>query len=134
MSRLLAINAAASNALDASDVREHRTSRCRFVVDVLVAGVGLFTDSYDFSVINLVRPSLERSYPVHGDFATSWQRSMITASSIFGALIGQLVLGRSADVLGRRRLFLVSNGLTFMGAFLSAIAFDFGDDHTGIWT
>ena len=86
-------------------------------------------DAYDFAVINLVRSDLTRLYPPHG----SWQRSMITASSIFGAMVGQLVLGFLADNLGRRRLLLVSGGLTIAGALGSACAFDFGDDHVGIW-
>lgn len=131
---LLAINAEeVSRGQPAGNFPKYRQHKLGFALDILVAGIGLLTDSYDFAIINLVRPSLEDLYPVRGDFSTSWQRSMITASSIFGALIGQLLLGFLADRLGRRRLLLVSNGLTFAGALASACAIDFGESHTGIW-
>ena len=104
-------------------------------VSLFVGGVGLMADGYDFSVINLVRSDLADLYPPSGErFATSWQRSLITASSIFGAMAGQLVLGFLADRLGRRRLLLVSGSLTIAGAIGSASAFDFGEGHIGIWT
>lgn len=99
---------------------------------VLVGGIGLLSDGFDVSVINLVRASLERMYPVQ-DWERSWQRSLITASSIFGAMLGMVVLGALADRLGRRRLLLVSGGLTFVGALGSACAFDFGSNHNGFW-
>ena len=47
---------------------------------------------------------------------------------------GQVVLGYLADRLGRRRLLLVSGGLTFAGALGSACAFDFGPHNVGLWS
>ena len=101
---------------------------------IFVAGVGLMSDSYDFAVINLVRASLATLYPIGGDFSTSPQRSLITASSIFGAMTGQFLLGYLADRLGRRRLLLASGGLTFLGALGSACAFNFGAHNVGVWS
>ena len=113
--------------------RSSRATTClREALAIFVGGVGLLTDSYDFAIINLVRADLAKLYPVD-DFENSWQRSMITASSIFGAMGGQLLLGYLADSLGRRRLLLISGGLTFAGALGSACAFDFGSDHVGLW-
>ena len=79
----------------------------RRVVPIVVGGIGLLTDFYDFSVINLVRPILDDLYPG----ASASYDSMVTASSIVGSACGMLVLGALADVLGRRRLLLVSGGL-----------------------
>jgi len=39
---------------------------------MLTAGMGLMTDNYDLTIINLVRPLLLDIYPVQ-DFHTSWQ-------------------------------------------------------------
>lgn len=100
---------------------------------VLVAGIGLLTDSYSFAIINLVRNELGAIYPVE-DFSTSWQRSMITSSSLAGAMVGQVCLGSAADKLGRRKLLLLSGLLTFIGSLGSACAQDFGEAHIGIWT
>ena len=70
--------------------RSSRATTClREALAIFVGGVGLLTDSYDFAIINLVRADLAKLYPVD-DFENSWQRSMITASSIFGAMGGQL--------------------------------------------
>ena len=100
---------------------------------IIVGGIGLVADGFDLCVINLVRGEIAALYPVAGGFKNSWQRSLVTASSIFGAMFGQFVLGFLADRLGRRRLLLVSGGLTFAGALGSACAFDFGPNHVGLW-
>ena len=110
------------------------TSCLNAALAIFVAGVGLMSDSYDFAVINLVRASLATLYPIGGDFSTSPQRSLITASSIFGAMTGQFLLGYLADRLGRRRLLLASGGLTFLGALGSACAFNFGAHNVGVWS
>ena len=99
----------------------------RRVVPIVVGGIGLLTDFYDFSVINLVRPILDDLYPG----ASASYDSMVTASSIVGSACGMLVLGALADVLGRRHLLLVSGGLTFLGALGSALAFPVG--HASVW-
>jgi PHS family inorganic phosphate transporter-like MFS transporter len=84
-------------------------------------------------VRSLVRSPLQEQYPVKGSFDTSWQKTYITASTLIGAVVGQLVLGALADRLGRRRLFFISGGLTFLGSLACACAFNFGSDNEGIW-
>lgn len=115
---------------------ESRTSESSLLhrprLGLLIAGVGLCADYYDLTVVNLVRDLLCSEYPVQS-FKSSWQRSLITASSIVGAVVGQLLLGALADRLGRRRLLLVSGTLTCLGAAVSAAAVDFGPSHVGLW-
>ena len=123
-----------SEPMLASGKRSRVSSCASEALNIFVGGVGLLADSYDFAVINLVRHSIAKLYPVTGnDWDGSWQRSLITASSIFGAMAGQLLLGYLADHLGRRKLLLLSGGLTFLGAVGSASAFDFGANHDGLW-
>ena len=107
---------------------------------------------YDLMVVNLVRSQLAELYPVGGDFSLSWQASLLTSSSLLGALVGQLALGYAADRLGRRsapprpclaptpslrrggtprpprgrQLLLISGGLTTAGCLGSALALDDG--------
>ena len=91
--------------------------------------------SYDLMVVNLVRGQLAVLYPVPGDFHLSWQSSLLTSSSLVGALCGQLGLGYAADRLGRRRLLLISGALTTLGCVGSALAMDDGKPgHSLLWT
>ena len=85
-------------------------------------------------VVNLVRGQLAELYPVRGDFHLSWQASLLTSSSLVGALVGQLALGYAADRLGRRRLLLISGALTTAGCLGSACALDDGrPGHALLW-
>ena len=101
-------------------------------LSVLVSGIGLCVDYYDLTVINLVRGVLQAQYPV-SNWEGSWQRSLVTASSFIGAVVGQLLLGALADRLGRSRLLVASGGLTFLGSLSSACALDWGHSHVGLW-
>ena len=84
---------------------------------VLVAGVGFFTDAYDLFVISTVATLVTAQWRL--DTAqTSW----VLGSAILGAFVGALFFGRLADLLGRKKIFLLVAVLMIVGALLSAIA------------
>ncbi|MGH8980073.1 MAG: DHA2 family efflux MFS transporter permease subunit, partial [Acidimicrobiales bacterium] len=66
-----------------------------------VTVVGAFMASLDLSVVNVAFPALERSWPHDSQAALAW---VITAYAIvYGSLL--VTAGRTADRLGRRRIF-----------------------------
>lgn len=69
------------------------------MLTTVLAGFGLLVDLYDFSVINIAKPLLEKE---HGAM-TEIEKGCLTSAALFGAVIGQLVFGELADVLGRRK-------------------------------
>jgi PHS family inorganic phosphate transporter-like MFS transporter len=84
---------------------------------VLVAGVGFFTDAYDLFVISTVATLVTAQWRL--DTAqTSW----VLGSAILGAFVGALFFGRLADLLGRKKIFLLVAVLMIIGALLSAVA------------
>ncbi|KAI7747857.1 hypothetical protein M8C21_027429 [Ambrosia artemisiifolia] len=84
---------------------------------IIIAGMGLFTDSYDLFCIPLVMKMIGRIYypKIHRDVdqkkwfevPTAIASTMICVS-LMGAVIGQLVFGRLGDRVGRRRVYGVS--------------------------
>lgn len=73
-------------------------------VAMALSGLGLVTDMYDISVINLVRPMLERQYGK----MTPTQDAMITTAALFGCIVGQVIFGSMADKIGRRKVFIMT--------------------------
>ena len=67
----------------------------------VVTALGAFMASLDLSIVNVAFPALEKSFPHDARSSLSW---VITGYSIvFGALL--VIAGRTADRLGRRRVF-----------------------------
>src|SRR5580693_4639533 len=69
---------------------------------VVVSGAGFFTDAYDLFVISTVATLV----------ATQWKlsttdKSWVTGAAILGAFVGAVVLGRVADRLGRKSVYLL---------------------------
>jgi MFS transporter, PHS family, inorganic phosphate transporter len=87
---------------------------------VLVAGVGFFTDAYDLFVISTVATLVTAQW--HLD---TTQTSWVLGSAILGAFVGALFFGRLADLLGRKKIFLLVAVLMIIGALLSAVAPNF---------
>ena len=84
----------------------------------MVTALGAFMASLDLSIVNVAFPALQRSFPHDSRAALAW---VITAYSIvFGSLL--VTAGRTADRLGRRRLFFVGLAIFCAGSALCGLA------------
>jgi EmrB/QacA subfamily drug resistance transporter len=84
----------------------------------VVTALGAFMASLDLSIVNVAFPALEHSFPHDSRAALAW---VITGYSIvFGSLL--VTAGRTADRLGRRRLFFAGLGVFSLGSALCGLA------------
>jgi len=79
---------------------------------------GLMADSYDFGIVNLVRPVLEAQFGA----MTPGQDAMLTGSALSGAFVGMILFGAAADYMGRRCLFIMTVTLVGVASLGSALA------------
>ena len=83
-----------------------------------VTALGAFMASLDLSIVNVAFPALQRSFPHDSRATLAW---VITAYTIvFAALL--VTAGRTADRLGRRRIFFGGLGVFTLGSALCALA------------
>ncbi|HEY5025591.1 MAG TPA: DHA2 family efflux MFS transporter permease subunit [Acidimicrobiales bacterium] len=83
-----------------------------------VTALGAFMASLDLSIVNVAFPALERSFPHDSRAALAW---VITGYSIvFGSLL--VTAGRSADRIGRRRVFFAGLAVFSLGSALCGLA------------
>jgi len=93
------------------------TARRRNLVFAVTA-LGAFMASLDLSIVNVAFPALEHSFPHDSRASLAW---VITGYSIvFASLL--VTAGRSADRLGRRRLFFFGLGIFTVGSALCGVA------------
>ncbi|KAI0648947.1 phosphate transporter [Trametes meyenii] len=90
----------------------------------MVAGVGFFTDAYDIFAINIASTMLGYVYG-HGSpgaqALTSNQDLGIKVATPVGTLVGQLLFGWLADVVGRKRMYGVELMLIIVATFGQAV-------------
>ena len=84
---------------------------------VIVSGVGFFTDAYDLFVISTVSALVTVQWHL-----STTQTSWVTGSAILAACIGAFVFGRVADIIGRKRVYVLVVGVMIVGALASAFA------------
>ncbi|HET9076228.1 MAG TPA: DHA2 family efflux MFS transporter permease subunit [Acidimicrobiales bacterium] len=85
-----------------------------------VTAVAAFMASLDLSIVNVAFPALERSFVRAGQAELAW---VITAYAIvFASLL--VTAGRTADRLGRRRLFFIGLAVFTAGSALCGLAPD----------
>ncbi|KAF5255385.1 hypothetical protein FOXYS1_14211, partial [Fusarium oxysporum] len=71
----------------------------------VVAGIGFFTDSYDIFCVSMLTIMLGIVYsPATGKLPTSSDNA-IKLSTSAGTVVGQLVFGMLADIVGRKRMY-----------------------------
>lgn len=93
-----------------------------------LAGLGIMLDGFDFFIIGVANPLIAEDFGV-----SAWQKGLISAAAILGAMFGAAVLGPLGDKLGRRRIFrydlwmfvVFSVGCMFAWDSWSLIAFRF---------
>jgi EmrB/QacA subfamily drug resistance transporter len=84
----------------------------------VVTALGAFMASLDLSIVNVAFPALERSFPHDSRAALAW---VITGYSIvFGSLL--VTAGRSADRIGRKRVFFAGLAVFSLGSALCGLA------------
>ncbi len=84
---------------------------------VLVSGAGFFTDAYDLFVISTVALLATTQWHL-STTETSW----VTGAAILGAFFGAFLFGRIADVLGRKRVYVLVAVVMIIGALASAFS------------
>ena len=92
---------------------------------VLLAGAGFLADAYDLFVINLVLRLLRDEYP---NFATEGRshelEGMVASAALVGSIVGQLLAGSLADVIGRKLIFIATATLITIGSLGSSTCTD----------
>ncbi|KDO16440.1 hypothetical protein SPRG_18034 [Saprolegnia parasitica CBS 223.65] len=86
----------------------------------LVRGLGFFNDAYDLFVMNVVNVVLEEQYGK--DVYTPSLKGAVSAAALVGAIIGQIVFGYLADVLGRRICMIITCAILILGGIICALA------------
>jgi len=90
---------------------------------VLVAGVGFFTDAYDIFAINIASTMLGYVYnKAHAGALTANQDLGVKVATPVGTLIGQLLFGWLADLVGRKRMYGIELMIIIIGCFAQSLA------------
>ena len=84
---------------------------------VLVSGMGFFTDAYDLFVIGIAATLIRQQW--HLD---SGQLALLNAAMLAAAVAGASVLGRVADLVGRKRVYWLVAAIMIAGALGSAVS------------
>ncbi|ELU40981.1 inorganic phosphate transporter [Rhizoctonia solani AG-1 IA] len=102
------------------EVDEAKFSRFH-VKACLVAGVGFFTDAYDIFAINIAASMLGFIYGKGGALNPNQDLGIKVATPI-GTLVGQLLFGWLADVVGRKKMYGVELMIIIVGTFAQALS------------
>ncbi|KAF9565179.1 phosphate transporter [Agrocybe pediades] len=87
----------------------------------LVAGVGFFTDAYDIFAINIASTMLGYVYG-HGQKLNASQDLGVKVATPVGTLIGQVLFGWLADVVGRKKMYGVELMIIIVATFAQALS------------
>ncbi|KIK45244.1 hypothetical protein CY34DRAFT_801868 [Suillus luteus UH-Slu-Lm8-n1] len=88
----------------------------------MVAGVGFFTDSYDIFAINIAATMLGYVYGHTSNQLSTNQSLGVKVATPVGNLVGQLLFGWLADVVGRKRMYGVELMVMIIATFGQALA------------
>jgi PHS family inorganic phosphate transporter-like MFS transporter len=104
-----------NNEGDGGRVMQSQTAR------VLLAGAGFLADAYDLFVINLVLRLLRDEYPhyIAQGLAPALE-GQVASAALVGAIVGQLVAGSTADIIGRKAIFVATAALITIGSIGSS--------------
>ncbi|KAG9007798.1 Inorganic phosphate transporter pho84 [Tulasnella sp. JGI-2019a] len=87
----------------------------------LIAGVGFFTDAYDIFAINLCSAMIGTIYSTGGKITANQDLGLKVASPV-GTLVGQLLFGWLADIVGRKKMYGVELMLILVATFGQTVA------------
>src|SRR5712664_4086615 len=83
----------------------------------LVSGMGFFTDAYDLFVIGIASTLIAKDWNL-----SSGQLALLNSTMLFAAFVGALVLGRFADLGGRKRVYWLVAAIMIVAAVGSALS------------
>lgn len=89
---------------------------------ILISGAGFLADAYDLFVINVVVDMM--SQVDYKQTLTNDLKSNVKTTALIGAVVGQIGFGATADLIGRRKVFIMTCSLVIIGALLSATVQD----------
>ncbi len=84
---------------------------------VLVSGMGFFTDAYDLFVIGIASTLIAKDWNL-----SSGHLALLNSTMLFAAFVGALVLGRFADLGGRKRVYWLVAAIMIVAAVGSALS------------
>jgi MFS transporter, PHS family, inorganic phosphate transporter len=84
---------------------------------VLVSGMGFFTDAYDLFVIGIASTLITKEWNL-----SSGRLALLNSTMLFAAFLGALVLGRFADLGGRKRVYWLVAVIMVVAALGSALS------------
>lgn len=84
---------------------------------LLISVSGVFLDGYDISIIALALLQLKQPYHLN-----SYETGFLASAILLGNFVGAIVMGRLADRIGRRSMFLVDIVFFIVFAILQAFA------------
>jgi PHS family inorganic phosphate transporter-like MFS transporter len=102
------------DAFDALD--EAKVSRFQWKI-MFVSGMGFFTDAYDLFVIGIVVALLTTEWHL-----STTQVSLLNSITLAASAVGEVVFGRVAEILGRKRIYGYEVLILAIGAIASALA------------
>ncbi|KAG8742392.1 Inorganic phosphate transporter pho84 [Ceratobasidium sp. 414] len=106
---------AALRRIDQADFSRFHVKAC------LVAGIGFFTSAYDIFAINIAAEMI--GYVYNKDHALSPNQDLgLKVATPIGTLVGQLLFGWLADVVGRKAMYGVELTTIIVGTFAQAIS------------
>jgi MFS family permease len=89
---------------------------------VVALGITWMLDGLEVTLVGAIAPALRDADTLH---LTEGQLGAAASAYLAGAVVGALVFGRLSDMLGRKRLFLVTLGVYLAATFASGLAWSF---------
>ena len=84
---------------------------------IFTSGLGFFTDAYDLFIIGTASALISKQW--HLD---STQTGLINSMTLLGAVVGAIVYGRIADVVGRKKIYGLEAAIMVIAALASAFS------------
>lgn len=86
----------------------------------VTAAMGFFTDAYDLFIIGVAVTLISEEWSL-----SKLQTSFLSSATLIATLVGAVVFGRLADVLGRKRVYGLVAAIMALGAIATAVAPDY---------
>src|SRR5487761_1670398 len=83
----------------------------------VTAAMGFFTDAYDLFIIGVALVLIKGEWHL-----SAVQTSFLGSATLIATLVGALVFGRLADILGRKRVYGLVAAIMALGALATAVA------------